>query len=183
MFLIRFILCKWGIQICTVWLVGIAQSWLDKADLSTLLEKWNQQLPSNSWLRCPNKQGVVWEAESSSWGSSQNTEYVRSHCQHMAARLSPFMKLGPSVHHGECVSADKFLLGVRIKWVFHLSIHRPRGGAGCHCLWIFPYAVLAIQPNSFSNHFNLLTELQFTSESPEELWKAEGSWAIFLQRI
>lgn len=77
----------------------------------------------SSWLRLCNKQGIVREAQGSIWGSSWCTENVRSPCQQMAARLLLLIKFGPLIDPRGSISADKFLPGVHIKWIFLLRGH------------------------------------------------------------
>lgn len=77
----------------------------------------------SSWLRLCNKQGIVQEAQSSVWGFSWRAENVRSPCQQMAARLLLLIKFGSLIDPGESISADKFLPGVHIKWIFLLKVH------------------------------------------------------------
>lgn len=43
------------------------------------------------------------------------TEYVRSPCQQMAARVLLFVKFGPLVDHGKSISEDQFLVRVHIR--------------------------------------------------------------------
>lgn len=60
---------------------------MDGADLSPLVKGQNQGFPVVVDSDSVNKQGIVGEAESSVWSSSHYTEYVKSHCQQMAAAL------------------------------------------------------------------------------------------------
>ena len=138
-FPIRYLLCKWGIWISTTpislnhmvpigqhyasWLVIMEKFWLEREGLSTLVKRGRQELPYIGDSLGINEQSIVRKAKSSVWGSYQYTEYVRSPCQQMVARFLLFRKFAPSVDHEESMSADKFLLGVHIKWIFLLGVH------------------------------------------------------------
>lgn len=82
-------------------------------------QKQKPGLTCGGWLRCLNKQDTVREA--SFWGSSLHTEYVRSPGQQWSLTL--IHQIGALSWPWKSILADKFLLGVNIKWIFLLGVH------------------------------------------------------------
>ena len=65
-----------------------------------------------------NKWDIMWKAESSVSGSSQNTEYVRNPHQKMTTRLLLIIKCGSSFDHVRSISADTFLFTLKKNSIF-----------------------------------------------------------------
>lgn len=74
--------------------------------------KMKPGLPCSGQLGWVNKQGIMMEAE---FSLRFFLEFARSPCEQMAPRLLFFIKFGPSVDHGESISANKFFLGILTK--------------------------------------------------------------------
>lgn len=87
-----------------------------------LVERRNELSGRLRWCK---QAGTGKEAESPVWASTQCREYMRSPCQQMAAMFLLFINFGPSVDPGVSILADKFFVGVHVKWIFLLRIHTP----------------------------------------------------------